>query len=187
VRCESAVRKVTQTNTIRTKRTDPARAAKKALAMLRAIFALTAEQCDLCRSARCFVRTDDPTDCRAVRFAALRTVLCALMTPVFALRKSHCAPRFALAPAQCEGPLRTDPAQCDRRRPSSGCSANRPGRTGPKRVGVRTAPEQSVRNFLAQCERVRMVCYVRLVCGTFLIQGQGQQLNRPRAPRVRPR
>ena len=26
-----------------------------------------------------------------------------------------------------------------------------------------------MRNFLAQCERVRMVCYVRLVCGTFLL------------------
>ena len=30
------------------------------------------------------------------------------------------------------------------------------------------ALRQSSAKFSAQCERVRMVCYVRLVCGTFL-------------------
>ena len=49
-------------------------------------------------------------------------------------------------------------AQCDRR----GADRGALGRND------RSHCSRAVRNFLSQCERVGMVCYVGLVCGTFL-------------------
>ena len=121
----------------------------------------------------------------ASRFFALRTAQCALfcahcalfsfalrtdffaMTPIFALRKSHCAPCLRTAPAQCEGPLRTAPAPCE--------GGSRTEQSGKSHCSAAVRKSHgAVREVFSQCAGavrfVGLVCYVGLVGGTFLVE-----------------
>ena len=89
-----------------------------------------------------------------------------LGSPDFALRKSHCLPPFSLSP-RAERRHKSLCTRAERRHNSLSPRAERRHNSHCSRAE---------RNFLSLCERVGMVCYVGLVCGTFL-QG-GWQLGR---------
>jgi type II secretory pathway pseudopilin PulG len=106
---------------------------------------------------------------------ALRTVLCA-QTPVFALCFRTANPVFALPPRTARAHIAlppssaiAEPAQCEP--------------NGAHWAGTPSHCDRAVRNFPAQCERVGMVCYVGLVCGTFLLGKFPCMVGRSRARR----
>ena len=70
--------------------------------------------------------------------------------PVFALPPRSARAHIALPPRSAIA----EPAQCEP--------------TGAHWAGTPSHCARAVRNFPAQCDRVGMVCYVGLVCGTFL-------------------
>ena len=125
------------------------------------------ERCDsltlfsLAQSAQCALFC---AHCALFSFA-LRTDFFAL-TPIFAVRKSHCAPCLRTATAQCESPLRTAPGQCE--------GGSRTEQSGKSHCSAAVRKSHgAVRELFSQCAGAvrfgRMVCYGRLVGGTFLV------------------